>query len=111
MLMITTSEVLQEILIALREELQETMGSQLEAIYLYGSQARGEARPDSDIDILIVVRGEHDYLELLERVAPVVCGLSLEHDVVISPAFISKERYDQEQIPFILNVRREAVAL
>jgi len=109
--MITMPEDLQDILIALREELQSTLGSRLEAIYLYGSRARGEARPDSDIDILIVVHGEHDYLELLERVAPVVCGLSLEHDVVISPAFISIERFEHEQIPFVLNVRREAVAL
>ncbi|CAN5184254.1 nucleotidyltransferase domain-containing protein [soil metagenome] len=28
-----------------------------ERIYLFGSRARGEARPDSDYDLMVVVRG------------------------------------------------------
>ena len=44
--MITLPGGLQDLLSTLRDE--------LEAIYLCGSRGRGEARPDSDIDILIV---------------------------------------------------------
>lgn len=102
---------LSAILNRLRKDLQESLGAELVSLYLYGSQARGEARPDSDVDVLIVVKDESDYMGLLERTAGVICGLSLENDIVISPAFISKKRFDQEQLPFIQNVKREAIAL
>ena len=102
---------LETILRKLRCQLNDILGARLEAVYLFGSQARGDARADSDIDILIVLREEPNYLEVLEQTAPAVCGLSLEHDVVISPAFISKERFENERLPFILNVVQDYVRL
>ena len=32
-----------------------------------------------------------------------------EHDVVISRAFVSQERFEREASPFVLNVRREGI--
>jgi predicted nucleotidyltransferase len=78
---------------------------------LYGSRARGEHRPDSDIDVLVVLRDVADYGALIERTSEVVSTLSLENDVVISRAFVSKERFEHEQSPFLLNVRREGIVL
>ena len=37
------------------------LGVEVEKIILFGSRARGEARPDSDYDILVVVKGELDW--------------------------------------------------
>lgn len=37
--------------------LGQRFGSDLVSVVLFGSWARGEARPESDIDVLIVVRG------------------------------------------------------
>ena len=34
------------------------LGIEVERIILFGSRARGDARPDSDYDILVVVKGE-----------------------------------------------------
>ncbi len=97
------------ILMALRREFDKILGNQFEGLYLYGSQARSDAQPDSDIDVLVVMRGEFDYAELLAITSAIVAQLSLENDVVISRAFISKARFEQEQSPFLLNVRRDAV--
>jgi predicted nucleotidyltransferase len=100
---------LQGILRNLRRELTSVLGDQLVSVILYGSQARGQARSDSDIDVLVVVCDDSDYGDLIRRTSASVSALSLQHDVVISRAFVSRERYAWEQTPFLLNVRREGV--
>ncbi|MEW5872527.1 MAG: nucleotidyltransferase domain-containing protein [Chloroflexota bacterium] len=103
------SEKLAKILQELRLGLTQLLGDRLEAVYLYGSQARGEARTDSDIDVLVVMKKDFDYGEMLDRTIDLVAGLSLEYDVVISRAFVSKDRFEHERSPFLMNIRREAV--
>jgi predicted nucleotidyltransferase len=39
----------------IRESLEEAFGERLKGIVLYGSEARGEATPESDIDLLVIV--------------------------------------------------------
>ena len=39
----------------------------LRAVYLFGSHARGEARPDSDVDLCIVTDGAERQLEAARR--------------------------------------------
>lgn len=104
-----TRDQLTTILTQLRTELTLLLGARLEAVYLYGSQARGDARSDSDIDVLVVLREDFDLEELLDETLDLVAELSLEYDVVISRSFVSKERFDHEMSPFLMNVRREAV--
>ncbi|MDD5308984.1 MAG: nucleotidyltransferase domain-containing protein [Deltaproteobacteria bacterium] len=41
----------------IRNDLQGTFGARLEGVVLYGSEARGEAGPDSDIDVLVLLKG------------------------------------------------------
>ena len=100
-----------DILRTLRREFSRALGDQLESMVLFGSQARGQARPESDIDVLVVVRDDSDYGDLMRRTSPIVAALSLEYDVVISRAFVARERFERERSPFLLNVRREGVII
>jgi predicted nucleotidyltransferase len=109
-MMTELSEVqLARILGDLRQAFSRVLSDQLELMLLFGSRARGESRPDSDIDVLVVVRGSFDYGDLIRRTSPIVSALSLENDVVISRAFVSKDRFEREDSPFLLNVRRDGV--
>ncbi|MGO8677933.1 MAG: nucleotidyltransferase domain-containing protein [Limisphaerales bacterium] len=100
---------LKNLLSELKRELAGALGRRLEAAYLFGSRARGEAQSGSDIDVLVVVRGDCDYGDLVRRTSTFVSDLSLKYDIVISRAFVSKDRFEREQSPFLLNVRREGV--
>jgi predicted nucleotidyltransferase len=102
---------LRRILRSLKKELKETLGERIEKVILYGSQARGDARDDSDIDVLIVLKDDFKYGEMLKKTSRVVANLSLENEVVISRAFVTRQQYEQSQIPFLMNVRREGLAL
>ena len=53
---------------ALAAEIREAAGRHVEAIVLYGSAARGQARPESDIDLLVVTRSQVDPAVILERI-------------------------------------------
>ena len=97
------------ILKKLKKGLLEIYGDQVDRILLYGSRARGDARPDSDIDILVVLKDDFNYSKILELSSDFAASLSLENDVVISRAFVSKEQFEHRQTPFLMNVRREAV--
>jgi uncharacterized protein len=101
----------ENLLKVIREEFQRILGNELDQIILFGSHARGEFRSDSDLDILIVLNGEVNLTRLLRQTSDAIARLSLENDIVISRAFISKERFENEISPFILNIRREGIVI
>lgn len=102
---------LQPILAELRQQLHQLYGPRLVQLLLYGSQARGDAEPGSDIDVLVVLDGPIRAYEEIERTGGIVADLSLKYDVVISCVYVSPQQLTLEYNPFILNVRREAVPL
>ena len=102
---------IKKILQELKHGLSEILGERLEAVYLYGSHARGEAWAGSDVDVLILIRGEFDFYNLMDATSDLAWKLSLENDVVISRVFMSTEKYLIGKSPFIMNVQREAIPI
>ena len=102
---------LKRVLGEFRQGLEQHYGSRLVRVILFGSQARNEAQPDSDIDVLVVLRGPLDPNEEIRGLSPLSSSLSLKYDVVISCVYISEEEYRSEASPLLLNARREGVAV
>lgn len=95
------------ILLSLRKRLQETYGNRFVKLILFGSYARGDETLVSDIDILVVLRGAVDVVSEIKKASAITAPLSLENDVVISSVFVQEQRYEKEQSPLLINVRRE----
>jgi predicted nucleotidyltransferase len=106
-----TRDDLGKITSVLSAELSRLLGNRLVGVYLYGSQAREDAKPDSDIDVLVVIKENFDYFGLIEETGQMVADLSLENETVIALAFVSEEDYKNRHTPFLMNVRREAISL
>lgn len=101
---------IRKILRELKKGLQAIYGDQLKAIILFGSYARGDARPpDSDIDVMIVLKDEFDYWEMDKLSSELVANLSLENDVLISTKLASEAKYTQSKMPLYINVRKEGI--
>jgi predicted nucleotidyltransferase len=100
---------LRSILTELRTRFETLYGDRLVRLVLYGSQARGDAEPDSDIDVLVVLKGEVAPGQEIERTGDIVSEISLAYQTVVSCVFVSAERYDSEWTPLLSNVRREGV--
>ncbi|MCL6614767.1 MAG: nucleotidyltransferase domain-containing protein [Firmicutes bacterium] len=107
----THREQLQVILAEYRRRLYEVLGDELDAVMLYGSQARGEAAEDSDIDVLCILKRPFNLGKMIHRTSKITAEISLAYDVVISRVFVTREDYETKRIPFLMNVRREAIPI
>jgi len=100
---------LQSILNQYQDYLKHHYKDKLVKVILYGSQARGEAKADSDIDLLIILKDPVNSGEKIDRTGEFTSDFCLEHDVVISRAFVSLSQFNQESLPFFRNVHREGI--
>ena len=99
------------ILRELRRRLADLYGDRLRQVVLYGSQARGDAKPDSDIDVLVVLKGEVQPHDERRGAEGILSEVSLDFDAVISCCFVSEQRYLHPDVPLLRNAQREGVAV
>lgn len=71
------------ILEELKAGLTALYGDRLDRVILYGSQARGDARPDSDIDVLVVLKEPFDLAHEMDRTADLYLDMMIRHGIDI----------------------------
>lgn len=90
----------------LKEKLIDELGDKLDSLILYGSVARGDFGPESDIDILMIL----DDSNLRDKVFGIAYDVDIKNDTVtvISIYTMSEvERNIKIGSPFFRNVLRE----
>ncbi len=102
---------LQKVLIHLKQDLTDLYGDRLLHLTLFGSQARGDAEPGSDIDVLVVLKPPVNPGEEIKRTGKVVADLSLHYDVVISCLFMDETHYQTRNGSLLRNIRKEGVLI
>ena len=79
---------------------------------LYGSKARGEGRPDSDLDVMIELP---DYdRAMVDEIDDIVYRINLEHDVFISALVFGKDELEEgpmSESPIYKVIQREGMPL
>jgi len=91
--------------------LRTIYGPDAPVLVLYGSEARGEANENSDVDILLIFRHAVNRGEEIRRLSPTLAELNLDHDLLVSVLPVAEAEYESATGPFWSNVRREGVLL
>jgi len=105
------SSDLQETLRWATGRLREIYGSRLKRLILFGSQARGDAGPESDVDVLVVLSGPVTSMEEAERTSRVAIQAAARRDTALSFIHKSEEEYSDERRPLVQSVKKEGVDL
>lgn len=85
-------------------------GRRLQRVLLYGSEARGGAHNDSDIDVLILLDRVPDYGDGLSRCLDALYPLSLQSGRHVRPKPVDAQEYETLDCPLYRQVHREGVA-
>ncbi|MBO7568385.1 MAG: nucleotidyltransferase domain-containing protein [Bacteroidales bacterium] len=80
---------------------------------LYGSRARGDAMPDSDYDILILIDGERVNFERETNITFPLYMFEIQEGIRISPLVRTRSQWYHPPIktPFHVNVNNEGIRL
>jgi len=108
----TTSLIsIKPILNELKQELQELYGDRLVKLILFGSHARGEANPDSDIDLLAVLKSPVSQVQEISYMSDLRVKILLERDELVSIIPITEEDFSKRNVSFLRNIRKEGIEL
>lgn len=91
--------------------LKTIYGPRLQGVYLYGSYARNEADPESDVDILIVLDQVDAYVKEIEATSCLVASLSLKNQICISRVFVPQNKWFAKVGFFVQNASEDAISL
>ena len=98
-----------ELLKRIRSALEDAFGERLRGVILYGSEARGEAEPDSDIDLLVLLAGPTDHRSDSWTCINALYDLVLELERPIHAKPVDVKRYNAQEFPLYREAKTEGI--
>lgn len=94
-----------------RRALQIHYGERFRGLVLYGSTARGEAREESDIDLLVLLDEDFDYFAELREMTDVLYPLQLVTDRHLSALPAPVQDFETGALQLYRNAAEEGLRL
>jgi predicted nucleotidyltransferase len=92
-------------------DLRGLYGDRLRRVLLFGSWARGDAHPESDIDLLVVLAGIESVWEELEHMEDILWRRSFDNDTVVSALVVAEGDFENPQTPALIRAKLEGRAV
>ena len=98
---------LESLLTDLRGALEDLYGDRIIRLVLYGSQARGDTHEESDVDLLVVLKGPVESGREIRRMRDIRTRLGLQHERALSLLPVSETEYQDRSSSWLTNARRD----
>jgi len=95
----------------IKRSLHELYGDRLIKLILFGSHARGEANPDSDIDLLAVFKSPVSQVQEISYMSELCIKILLEHNELVSIIPMDEDRFNAKDVALLRNIKREGIEL
>ena len=106
--------VVQDIIYEFTKEIKKIFGTNLSAVIVYGSYARGDYNENSDVDVMILVKIPEEKLSnYIDVVSDCAFEYLMKYGIDISPVLKNENhfKYWEETIPYYQNIRKEGVVI
>jgi predicted nucleotidyltransferase len=99
------------VLTGFRQAMQELYGPRVERLVLYGSRARGDAKPDSDYDIAVFLRELSSRWREVRRIADVELAIFDKTGAMVHAMPYPAESWRNTSSPLMHEIRKDGVDL
>ena len=99
----------EELLSRIKNYLQDAHGDRLRDVILYGSEARGDAEPDSDIDLMVLLDGPIKLWKDIQTSVYALYDLQLEIIRPIHAMPVDVEVFRAGEYALYRNAKREGI--
>lgn len=96
---------------AVAADLRRLYGDRLVEVVLYGSHARGDAHPDSDVDLAVVLEDMSSPWEELRRMDEILWRHTLEYGVTVSATPVALMAWSRPDRPLVKAAKAEGVRI
>ena len=101
------AEVLKEI----RPRLEQAFGPRFRGVLLYGSRARGDAGPDSDMDLMVLLEGPINLLGDIKTAVDATYPLQLEVDFPFNMVPADVRDFESQEFGLHRSAKQEGILL
>ncbi len=91
--------------------LKKLYGDRLVRLILFGSHARGEANPDSDIDLLAVLKSPISQVQEIFNTSELCVKILLDYNELVSIIPMSEDEFHNRNVALLRNIKREGIEL